>query len=837
MSSARDSRQLRAGDENAGHDNGSNDGDDLQVDALCAHCAEPLDGLRTVHREIDGELRPFCCLGCAFIAEQIALALRRLGRSAEVEVARERTAGKQAARTQIEIRGMVCAACAFLIEARLRTTPGVAVANVDFVARRATVVYDRNRVEPQALQQVVERAGYRVVTDQQPEEERRAQRIELLRVGVAWLAMMQVMMLAVPAYLARPGEIGPAVQQLLQLAQAVLTAPVVLFSAVPMWRAAASQLRTAQIGMDVPVALGLGAALGASIFSVLSRSGAVYFDSITMFVALLLSVRWWQQRALIRASKHIDQAVERTVSQAQRLVNHPQSSEFETIASDRLSVGDRVIVPVGALVPADGRVVDGSSALSQAWLTGESAPVDAEPGARVMAGSLNLDQPLVVEALRCGERTSLSALQRLIVEAASQRPRSVELANRVAVRFVWVLLAASLATALGWLMFDASLALRNAIAVLIVTCPCALSLAAPLATAVAQAALARRGVLIARPSVLEELTRVDTVAFDKTGTLTESEAVVTGLLAVRELDDSDCLRIAASLESRSAHPFARALIRTARDAQVALAPVSSVTEVAGAGVEGWVDGRRTRFGKPDFALALAGASGPQLCIGTALASQCAQGGTGLMLADQDGPLAVVQFGERIRADASSTLSQLARSGSELILLSGDRSSAVDAVASALDREVDLQRHAEQTPAGKQALLARLQSQGRRVAMIGDGINDAPVLAQADASIALASGSDLAQARADVICLRSSLADIAFVFEMARRATRAVHVNLGWALAFNAAMVPLAVAGQLSPLIAAVGMAVSSAVVLLNSLRLSSRSKHGAEPSPAPSLAA
>ena len=837
MSSARVSRQLRAGDENAGHDNASNDRDDLQVDPLCAHCAEPLDGLRIVHREIDGERRPFCCLGCAFIAEQIALALRRLGRSAEVEVAHERTAGKQAARAQIEIRGMVCAACAFLIEARLRTTPGVAVANVDFVARRATVLYDRNRVEPQALRKVVERAGYRVVTDQQPEEERRVQRIELLRVGVAWLAMMQVMMLAVPAYLARPGEIGPAVQQLLQLAQAVLTAPVVLFSAVPMWRAAASQLRTAQIGMDVPVALGLGAALGASIFSVLSRSGAVYFDSITMFVALLLSVRWWQQRALIRASKHIDEVVERTVSQAQRLVNHPQSSEFETIASDRLSVGDRVIVPVGALVPADGRVVDGSSALSQAWLTGESAPVDAGPGAHVMAGSLNLDQPLVVEALRCGERTSLSALQRLIVEAASQRPRSVELANRVAVRFVWVLLAASLATALGWLMVDASLALRNAIAVLIVTCPCALSLAAPLATAVAQAALARRGVLVARPSVLEELTRVDTVAFDKTGTLTESEPVVTGLLAVRELSDSDCLRIAASLESRSAHPFARALIRTARDAQVALAPVSSVTEVAGAGVEGWVDGRRTRFGKPDFALALAGDCGPQLCIGTALASQCAQGGTGSILADQDGPLAVVQFGERIRADASSTLSQLARSGSELILLSGDRRSAVDAVASALDPEVDLQRNAEQTPAGKQALLARLQSQGRRVAMIGDGINDAPVLAQADASIALASGSDLAQARADVICLRSSLADVAFVFELARRATRAVRVNLVWALAYNAAMVPLAVAGHLSPLIASVGMAVSSAVVLLNSLRLSSRGKHGAEPSPAPSLAA
>ena len=797
-------------------------GDFDQRTALCAHCSEPLAGLRVVQRQIDGERRPFCCLGCAFIAEQIALARSRSDRGpVEVKSAdKEPADARQPARTQIEIRGMVCAACAALIEARLRATPGVTVANVDFVARRATVVHDRSRVELPTLQRVVERTGYRVVAGRRPEDERRAQRIELLRVAVAWLAMMQVMMLAVPEYLARPGEIGPLLGHLLRIAQAVLTVPVVLFCAAPLWRAAASQLRAGQIAMDVPVALGLAAALGASAFSLVAGYGAVYFDSITMFVALLLSVRWWQQRALARASAHIDKAIEGTVSQAQRLRDYPRSSEFETIASDRLSVGDRVIVPVGARVPADGRVLEGRSSLSHAWLTGESAPAEVGPGARVLAGSVNLDQPLVVEVLRCGDRTSLSALQRLIVEAASQRPRSVELANRVAARFVWVLLGASLATAVGWMMIDATAALRNAIAVLIVTCPCALSLAAPLATAVAQAVLARRGVLVARSSVLEELTRVDAVAFDKTGTLTEAEPVVTSVLSVRELPDSDCLRIAASLASRSAHPFARALVRAARQARVALASVSSVTEVAGAGVEGLVDERRTRLGKPDYALALAGSSQVQGDIGPALANLYAQGSTGLILADQDGPLAVVRLGERIRPDASRVLAQLARSGSDLMLVSGDRRAAVEAVAAALSSGASLKIHAEQTPAGKLALLTGLQSQGRRIAMIGDGINDAPVLAQADASIALASGSDLAQARADVICLRSTLADVGFVFDVARRATRAVRANLGWALAYNAAMVPLAIAGRLSPLIAAVGMAASSAVVLLNSLRLS-----------------
>jgi Cu2+-exporting ATPase len=788
--------------------------------AYCAHCAEPLAGMRIVQREIGGQRKSFCCLGCAFIAEQVALARSRLARAGDAGVpAGAERAVPQAARVQIEIRGMVCAACAFLIEARVRATPGVTVANVDFVARRATVVFDRNRVTPQALAQVVERAGYRVVTGAPHEGDTRAGRVELLRVLVAWLAMMQVMMLAVPSYLARTGEIGPALEGLLRLGQAVLTIPVVLFSAAPLWRAAASQLRAGQVGMDVPVVLGLATALAASAVALASGSGPVYFDSITMFVALLLSVRWWQQRALAQAAAHIDAAVERSAGPAQRLRRYPHSSEFETVASDRLAPGDFVIVAAGQRVPADGRVVEGRSALSQAWLTGESAPLEAQAGVRVLAGSLNLDQPLVVEVLRCGDQTSLAALQRLIVEAAGQRPRSVELANRVAARLVPLLLGASVVTALGWALIDASVALPHAIAVLIVTCPCALSLAAPLATAVAQAALARRGILVARPSALEELARVDAVAFDKTGTLTEAEPVVTGILSMREMDDSDCLRIAASLESRSAHPFACALVRTAQQASLGLMAVSSLTEVAGAGVEGWIDGRRYRFGKPDYALSLAGEPDSAADVGPMLALQCAQAGSGLVLADPHGAIAMIRFGERVRPDAAALLARLAREGADLMLVSGDRGEAVEAVARVLGGGDRVEIHAEQTPAGKQALLARWQSQGRRVAMIGDGINDAPVLAQADASIALASGSDLAQARADVICLRSRLADVGFVFELARRTTRVVRSNLGWALAYNAALVPLAVLGRLSPLAAAVGMAASSAVVLVNSMRL------------------
>ncbi|MBV8209594.1 MAG: heavy metal translocating P-type ATPase [Burkholderiaceae bacterium] len=797
----------------------------------CAHCAEPLAGAhalsRPIWRPIGGVSKPFCCLGCVFIAEQIALTRADStvlsAASAVSDPAAERASvPRQPARCQIEIRGMACAACALLIEARLRATPGVAVGNVDFVARRATLVYDRNRVALHELQRTVERAGYRVAERARPEQERREQRIELLRVAVAWLAMMQVMMLAVPDYLARPGEIGAAIGTLLHAGQAILTAPVLLFSAAPLWRAAFSQLRTHQLGMDVPVALGLAAALGASVFSLQAGRGEVYFDSITMFVALLLSVRWWQQRALARASAQIDAAAARDRGRVLRLRDYPRSSEFDAVGADSLVPGDRAIVPAGALVPADGRVLEGRSALSQAWLTGEAIPVDVAPGTRVVAGSMNLNQPLVIEVLLCGEGTSLAALQRLIVQAASQRPRSVELANQVAAHFVWVLLAVSLLTALGWVIFDASSALRNAIAVLIVTCPCALSLAAPLASAAAQAALARRSVLLARPAALEELARADIVAFDKTGTLTEAEPVLTAIEPMRDRDAPGCLAVAASLESRSVHPFARAVQAAARKAGVCLAGLRDVTEEPGAGVQGVIGNRLYRFGKPHYALALAGlparsdpASTPDCEISDERIGAC------LVLADQRGALANLRFGEHIRTGASDLIDQLARSGAQVALISGDRRDAVEAVAQQLNARSQLQLHCEHTPVGKQVLLARWQAAGRRVVMIGDGINDAPVLAQADASIALASGSDLAQARADVLCLRSDLGDVGFVFEMARRATRAVRVNLSWAIAYNAAMVPLAVAGHLSPLIAAVGMAASSAVVLANSLRLNS----------------
>ncbi len=783
----------------------------------CAHCGDALAGLKVVTRTIGGRKRDYCCLGCAFIAEQLHLARAsdadRVALEASLAqgpVRREVPAG---ARAQIEVRGMVCAACGLLIEHRLRRTEGVSSAHVDFAAQRAYVGFDPQRTDAAGIRRVIERAGYR--TDEDGRGEARRGRIELLRVLLAWLMMMQVMMLAVPAYVARPGDIPDDIQQLLRLAQLVLTVPVLLFSAVPILRGAWSQLRAGPIGMDLPIVLGLTAAFAASAWATITAHGPVYFDSITMFVALVLGVRWLQARALRVARGHLDQAQRRARLTARRLRGFPASLATESVAADQLLVDDHVLVPVGETVPADGLIVQGTSSVSQAWLTGEATPIEKQDGAPVLAGSVNLEQPLVVRVTRAGEATSLAALRRLVDDAGLERPRIVETANRIAVAFLWVVLAVTAATVAGWWWIDPSQALPSAVAVLVATCPCALSLAAPAALAAAQSALAERGVLTARGAALEALAGIDVLACDKTGTLTTAEPALTRMIPLRGLRNADVLAMAAALESVAAHPFARALAQAAEN--IAVPVPQEVVITPSAGIEGTVAGRRLRIGKIEYALALAGEAGASAWARRwpALAAQIPRDDSVIALADQQGALALFAFGESMRPDAAALVEAARENSAEVILVSGDRAGAVERVARALGIE---RAYAQQTPASKRELVAQLQGAGRRVAMLGDGFNDAPVLAQADVSIALAEGAALAQARADFIVLGPRAGDVAHLLRTARRGMRIVRENFAWALAYNRGAIPLAAFGYLSPALAAVGMAASSALVVANALR-------------------
>ncbi len=788
-------------------------------DASCAHCGDSLAGLRIVSRAIGGHKQDFCCLGCAFIAEQLHLARAsdadRVALEASLAQGPASREVSTAARAQIEIRGMVCAACALLIEHRLRRVPGVVAAHVDFTAQRAYLGFDPKRTDVAGLKREIERAGYR--TDVGASSEKRRHRVELLRVLLAWLMMMQVMMLAVPAYVAAPGDIPANIEQLLRVAQLVLTVPVMLFCAAPILRAATSQLRAGPIGMDLPILLGLSAAFVASAWNTITAHGPVYFDSITMFVALVLGVRWLQARALQVARGHLDAAQRRSRLTARRLRGFPASLATESIPAEQLAVHDHVLVPVGESVPADGVIVQGTSSVSQAWLTGEATPIEKHDGAPVLAGSVNLEQPLVLRVTRAGEATSLAALRRLVDDAGRQRPRIVELANRIATAFLWIVLAVTAATIIGWWWIDPSQALPAAVAVLVATCPCALSLAAPAALAATQSRLAERGVLTARSAALEALAGIDVLACDKTGTLTTTEPALTRVIALRGHRSTEVLSLAAALESVAAHPFARALAQSVKATHTAVPAAQDVSLTPSAGIEGTVAGRRLRIGKIEYALALAGQDVQKAWFRrwASLASQLPREDSVIALADVHGALALFAFGEALRPDAAALVDAARAGGVEVLLVSGDRAGAVERIARALGIE---RAYAQQTPASKRELVAQLQGSGRRVAMLGDGFNDAPVLAQADVSIAMAEGASLAQARADFIVLSSRAGDVAALLKTARIGMRIVRQNFAWALLYNVGAIPLAAFGWLSPALAAVGMALSSAVVVGNALR-------------------
>jgi len=789
----------------------------LDVGGSCDHCGDSLAGLKVVRRALGPTLHAYCCNGCAFIDEQLFLAQAGQRDRQALGVAlgppSQHAPAASAARSQFFLRGMECAACAQLIEQRLERLPGVARARVDFGAQRATMVYDEKTVTRDDLIREIERLGYGVGRDTR--NERKAAQNEAMQAAVAWLLMLPIVVLALPLYLAAPGGVPAGLEQVLRVAGCLLSLPVVFFAARPLYRAAMSQIKARVIGIELPVALAIGAAFIVSAIATVSGRGSVYFDSLALLVALALGARWLLARGQGVTRAHLDAAWRQSAFTAHRLVAFPSSLATESIAASHLRVGDRVLVPPGEAVPADGVMVHGRSSTSQAGLTGEWVPIEKSPGAPMLAGSINLDQPVVVEVTRRGEAISLSSLQRMIEDAGIERPRTQDLADCVAVVFLWSVLAVAVMTAVGWWWVDPAQALPNVIAVLIISCPCALSLAAPSAIAAARAALARRRILLGRAGAIEALAQIDVLACDKTGTLTTGEPALLKQLLLRDSDPDAVLGIAAAMATLSTHPFPRALVQVARSIPVSLPALADGRVEAVAGIEAALGGHRYRLGKLEFALHDKLAPG-RAVVSSLIAREALSSASYLVLADELGPVAVFAFGERLRDDAHALVDQAAEQGIETVVLSGDRRDPVQTFASALGVERAL---AHQTPDSKRGWVAGQQRAGRTVAMLGEGFNDAPAMAQADASIALGNGATLTQARADAIVLSSSLADVDFTLATARSTVAVMHQNLALALAYHVIAFPLAAFGFVSPAGALLGMAASSLVIVANALRI------------------
>lgn len=739
-------------------------------------------------------------------------------------------AGHDEAETRLALQGMHCAACAGLIEAALLSEPGVLAARVQAATERAWVRWDPQHTRLSLLVNAVRRAGYGAQPaggDEAAQARLAESRRALWRLFVAAFCMMQVMMVATPLYVAGPGEITPDLTRLLQWSAWVLSLPVLLFASQPFFAGAWRALRQGRIGMDVPVALGIAITFVASTGATFDPQGPfgseTYFDSLTMFVSFLLAGRWLELRARAHSARALETLTHGLPDSVERLL---PDGGAERVAIARLRPGDRVRVVVGQAFPADGCVLEGRTEADEALLSGESRPLVRGPGDPVVAGSFNLVASVVMRVDKLGTHTRRAQILALMERAMSERPALLRAADRIATPFlVGVLLLAGGAW-LAWQVIDPSRALWVAVSVLIVTCPCALSLAAPSALLSASGALARRGVLVQRLEALEALATIDLAAFDKTGTLT-AEAPALRRVEVMPRHGSPAatgtplhataaraaVAQAAALAAHAQHPLSRALVAhrdaTAASDGPAAAPVwTQVEELAGRGLEASdAKGRRWRLGAAAWAagsVASTPSSAPEVVL-----APC----------DGTGPALRFVFDEALRPEAHALVEGLQGEGVPIALLSGDRPGAVAAAADALgvaDWRAGL------TPDGKLEALRAWQAQGRRVLMVGDGLNDAPVLAQADVSIALGHGAALAQQRADLVVLGSHLQAIVQARRLARQAMRAVRQNFAWAVFYNAVAVPLAVMGWLPPWAAGLGMALSSLFVVGNAWRLTVR---------------
>lgn len=787
----------------------------------CYHCGLPVPAGLQLEAVVLGRPRRFCCSGCQAVASTIVesgledyyrdrdskadapaampAALQQSLQAWDHPAAQQEfvTQEGDAAGTELSLENLNCAACAWLIEKRLQQTEGVLQATVNLSTHRLHLQWDKSRTALSTLLSTLAGIGYRAHpfrSDAHAEQLREESRTLLKRLAVAGLGMMQVMMYAGSLYVGAWTGIEAEYRNYLNWISLLITLPVFFYSGAPFFRSAGIALKNRRLNMDVPVSLALVTAFVASVIATLRQQGDTYFDSVTMFIFFLLTSHFLETRARQKAGDTVAGLAALAPALATRV---DANGNEEIIAAGELAVGDRLLVKPGETVPADGVVLEGRSAVSEALLTGEPLPLPKKAGDAVLGGSLNSEGSLLLRVDRVAEDSTLGTLNKLLNRALAEKPQLAQRADAVAQVFVGLVLVFSLIVFGIWWQLDSfAHAFWITLAVLVATCPCALSLATPVAITSATSTLAGRGFLISRGHVLENLAQATHIVFDKTGTLTTGELRIEKSEVLRGERDS-ALDIACALEQRSEHPVARAFQGLQRRY---LPTVDALEHEAGAGVSGVIAGRRYRLGHARFALG----------------ADSDADADRLWLADADGALASFRLSDTLRPEAAPVIKALQARGLQTWLLSGDHAQT----PYRMGRDLGMQEvRGGLSPADKREQVRALQQGGAIVVMVGDGVNDAPVLAQAHLSVAMASGTDLAQLTADSLLLRDDLRTLVLARDTARRCGRIVRQNLGWALVYNLAALPLAAVGLLPPWAAALGMSASSLIVVGNALRL------------------
>ena len=795
--------------------------------AICYHCGESLPDLVTqLTVTIDGRERPMCCIGCQAVATAIVDGgLENFYRyRTEVNVRGQSPADDWTLYDLPEIQAdfvveledgqrqvnllledISCAACGWLIETHLKQSLAVSSASINITDHRCTLVWQPEQQPLSEVMASLAHIGYRPrpATDEQRRQlTQKENRMALFRLGVAGFGMMQATMMAVGMYTGA----NDAWLDLLRWLGFLAATPVAFFSGWPFFKAAWQSLRARHLVMDVPVALAISLAYIASAWATIFRSGEVYFESISMFVFFLLLGRYVEMRARHRNRDAYGNLAQLMPLSVCRLSDQEPPQE-EQLPVKLLRENDRILVRAGEVFAADGVVLEGQSRVVEALLTGEPHPVAKAPGDKVVAGTLNNDSSLQVQVTAIGAATQLSTIEHLAAQAASDKPTQVTSADRIARFFIARLLLICFCVMAFWLWYEPQRAIWVTLSVLVVTCPCALALAMPAALSASTTYLRQCGLLVTRGHVIETLTNIQRVIFDKTGTLTRGEVRVQAVHPCTDKSRDDCLALAAALEAHSRHPLASAFRPYGQPTLV----VEDQRQFTGAGVEGRLEQELYRLGHSDF---VAEIFSPTVSENLAQAPDHNQ--QWLLLGNTQGPVCWFALADPVREGASELVAQIQADGLAVELLSGDRSGAVSQLAAQLNIT---EYTAGALPEDKLQRLRAAQERGEKVLMLGDGINDIPVLAGADVSIAMASASDLAQIRADALLLNEHIDVVHHAIVHARRTRRIIRQNLAYALTYNVLAIPVAAAGWVAPWQAAIGMTVSSLVVVFNSLRL------------------
>ncbi len=783
----------------------------------CYHCGLPADQAEHYRAVVLEQQRLMCCPGCQAVAQAIVAngledyyrfrtelgakpdenlksTLLSLSLYDEESIQKEFVVTQNdTSQIQLTIGGIVCAACGWLIEKQLAKIPGVVQVGVNVAAKRAFVSWSPANISLSEILRRIEDIGYHASPFQADKHEAIFQaehKRYLKRLGLAGLMTMQVMMLTFGVYFDWFDDIDRQSLSYFNWVSLCLSTPVLLYSAGGFYASALNALKVRMVNMDVPISIALLATYLSGIWATVQQQGQTYFESLCMFVFLLLLSRYLEHSARYKAA----QTSANMLRYMPLTANLLEDAQLSPVLAKNLSPEQVILVKAGETIPVDGLIIEGKSQVDESMLTGEFAPVTKNIGDNVSGGTVNQLGILTLQVTASLKHSLLNQIARMQAQAMADKPRIAMMADQFSQYFVSAVLLIALGSYIIWTALGNEQAFWISISVLIATCPCALGLATPTALSCAMAKLNKNGILLRRSDALEQLNLIDHIMLDKTGTLTEGKFVISRMVNLSGQTDSQIMRYAASLERYCNHPISKAF-----NTDLSCYAVESFSSTMGAGIEGQIDNKRFKMGSAQFI----DGDIPEYV------SSC-----NVFLQQDNKLIAGFVLQDTLRPHVLSMLSQFR--DKELSLVSGDNQSIVEELA----RQLNIPHYyAQQSPYDKLQVLRSKQQQGHTVLMLGDGINDGPVMAQADIAIAMGAGSDLAKTSADIILLNNSLAKLEDLFSVAKRCKLKIKQNIAWALAYNVLVLPLAISGLLSPWMAVVGMSLSSLIVVANSVRL------------------